>query len=156
MSGGMTRLPRHLVPRSPRASSSRGEAFVPCGRVVRSCRRRKKKGKEGRNETEIQRWIEAWKFMTRRVYSHWFTRGLTPCVSFCQPRVSRGQTMISHVIPSSISVSASLSLSLHVSCHSMTGRNYCRRYLEACRAIFFSRLHSCNYEQFQLLFPRPR
>lgn len=141
------------MPRSPRASSSRGEAFVPCPLLSSKKKKGKRRKKRNRDST-LNRSMEVHDPARLQPLIH--SRPHSLCFLLSATRFERPDDDFTRYPLLYFCFDLSLSLSLHVSCHSMTGRNYCRRYLEACRAIFFSRLHSCNYEQFQLLFPRPR
>lgn len=97
----------------------------------------KNKKKKERNEKQRFGWIGMEVHDPARLQPLWFTRGVHPCVSFCQPRVSRGQTMISRVIPSSISVSVCLSSMSAVT--RWRGRNIVDE-ISRRAAIFFSRI----------------
>lgn len=142
MSGGRVSLV--TVPPVRRVPPLLEESFIPGGRVIRSCRRmeKEKKKRKERNRDSVE---SAWKFMTWRVYSHWFTRGLILIFPFVSHAFREARRWF-HTLSPPLFLFRSVSLLCRLSLDD--GVEYCRRNFGACSHLLLSSAFgdTCNYE----------
>lgn len=112
---------------------------------------RKKKKRKERNRDSVE---SAWKFMTWRVYSHWFTRGLILVFPFVSHAFREARRWF-HTLSLPLFLFRSVSLLCRLSLDD--GEEYCRRNFEACRHLLLSSAFgdTCNYE-LPIVVSRPR